>query len=148
MRDHEVKVEKSLPSTIVKESTKKEVKIEEKPPNELRAIVTEDTTSLRETPPGIISDTHTKVFSFPLFIENLKSTGLMSDVKTARFKIEEKKLTLIFPKKWNYDRVDKAIAKNSLVEVLMSTFGGEWSLECTLDAKSENSLSHAVNEIF
>lgn len=95
-----------------------------------------------------------KTFSFPAFIMGLKTTTLVTDVKGARFELREntnenkKSLHLIFSKKWNFDRVNIAKSKNTLVESLQNIFGGNWSIECTLDTGSDNSLHNAVHEIF
>lgn len=105
---------------------------------------------IEEIPP---SNNQGKPFSFPAFIMWLKATTLMTDVKGARFELKDtdtdtKTLHLIFSKKWNFDRVNIAKSKNILVETLQNTFGGNWSLECTLQIGSDNTLHNAVHEIF
>ncbi len=100
------------------------------------------------------SNNQSKPFSFPAFIMGLKATTLMSDVKWARFELADnidenkKTLHLTFSKKWNFDRVNIAKSKNILVESLQNLFGGNWSIECTLDSSADNSLHNAVHEIF
>lgn len=69
----------------------------------------------------------------------------MTDLKTARFEQSGTRLTLIFAKKWNYDRVNLANIKTFIAESLSRTFGGEWHIEAKLDEKSGTAL---VDEVF
>lgn len=97
-----------------------------------------ETQSLKTTPQ----------FSYIVLLEALKSTkpALVIDLKTARFELDGTKLILIFPKNWNYTRVNTAEMKNTITETLIGKFGGEWSVECRLDeSKIQASL---VDDVF
>ena len=85
-------------------------------------------------------------FSYIALLNALKGTkpALVADLKNARFELAEtpsekdatkpiQTLTLIFTKKWNFDRVNTATTKNIITEILESTFGGNWILNCRID---------------
>ena len=52
---------------------------------------------------------------------------------------------LIFPKNWNYNRVNTNEAKNTITDVLAEKFGGQWSVDCRLDeAKNQVEIANDV----
>ncbi len=91
-----------------------------------------------------------KNFSYPVLINHLKSIqpALTVDLKTARFQLDDTVLTLIFSKKWNYDRVNLPKTKNILTEALEVLFGNNYNIECRLQESGHGNLAHAVDEVF
>jgi hypothetical protein len=86
-------------------------------------------------------------FSYVALLDSLKTTkaALVIDLKTARFELDGNKLTLIFPKNWNYTRVNTAEMKNTIAEALATKFGGNWLVECRLDeAKLQANIADDV----
>lgn len=102
-------------------------------------VIPEDTESIpsqrdkTDNPIKNSSDESPK-FSYVLLLNYLKETkpALTTDLKSARFELEEKKLRLIFEKEWNYGRVNTAPIKNLIVEWLEKLFWMGWSVECQL----------------
>jgi hypothetical protein len=88
----------------------------------------------------------TQSFSYIALLNTLKTTkpALVADLKNARFEKSETKLTLIFPKKWNYDRVNTPIIKNTIIETLEVTFGEHWQIDCRLDESTPSSLVDGI----
>ncbi len=73
-------------------------------------------------------------FSYISLLSKVKETkpALAIDLKSARFEVDGRKLTLIFEKDWNFQRVNTPIIKNSLIEILDALFLPGWSLFCEL----------------
>ena len=91
-----------------------------------------------------------KDFSYPVLINHLKSIqpALTVDLKTARFQLDDTVLTLIFSKKWNYDRVNLPKTKNTITEALEHLFGKSYTIVCQLQESGHGNLAHAVDEVF
>ena len=87
-------------------------------------------------------------FSYIKLLEVIKGEkpALVTDLKTARFEQDETQLTLIFAKKWNYDRVEVSSIKNLIAECLQKAFGWEWNIECKLNEWTHKSLE--LDEVF
>lgn len=94
--------------------------------------------SHRESAKGEVS------FSFPLLIKKLieVSPALTTDLKTARFTLDGTNLTLIFQKKWNYERVNPPKIRNLIAENCNQIFGGNWEVFC----EQKESLSSNIAE--
>lgn len=110
-------------------------------------------TSLRahQSPSPPISESTSLPFSYPRLLQSLKEKkpALVVDLKIARFSLGEdgttKVLTLIFPKKWNYDRVSTASTQNIICETLEELYSGQWKINCTLE---EWNNAHIVDDVF
>ncbi len=50
-------------------------------------------------------------------VKKLKST-LVLDLKTARFELSDKNLTLLFNKEWHYNRTNTPTMKSTIIEAL------------------------------
>lgn len=98
-------------------------------------------------------------FSFPHLIKILKesSPALAVDMKTARFTLShadmkkdsslhdaDNTLSLIFSKKWNYDRVNSSTAKNIISENCAQSFGGRWTVVCELNTWTNTNISDGI----
>ena len=89
-------------------------------------------------------------FSYPALITHLKSTepALTVDLKTARFQVENTTLTLIFGKKWNYDRVNTPKVRNTIIEAIAALYRESWQILCTLDEKNPSHQVQMVEGVF
>ena len=71
----------------------------------------------------------------------------MTDLKTARFQIQDNNtLLLIFSKSWNHGRVDTPKIKNTITEALEKLFGGNWKVETRLEEGGISNLN--VDDVF
>ncbi len=97
-------------------------------------------TKVTETP-------STKTFSFPALINGFleSNPALTTDLKLARFSLAGNTLTLIFAKKWNFDRVNTPKIRNLIGETCESIFSGKWEVLCEL---KEWSSSNIVDWVF
>jgi len=100
----------------------------------------------------------TPSFSYIALLDSLKTTkaALVIDLKTARFELVSPPpwergnegdfcLILIFPKNWNYTRVNTNEMKNTIIEALVERFSGNWSVECRLEeSKIQASIADDV----
>ncbi len=88
-------------------------------------------------------------FSYPALIMKVKELqpALTTDLKLARFEIDGTHLTLIFSKKWNYDRVNKPAMKSIIVDSLGTLYGTSWELTCRLSEAHPNVVSD-IHEVF
>jgi len=86
-------------------------------------------------------------FSYPRLLQIIKERrpALVTDLKLARFKQNERELMLIFSKKWNYDRVNTPAATGIISEIASELFSGTWSIVCSLE---EWVISPIVDEVF
>jgi DNA polymerase III subunit gamma/tau len=90
-------------------------------------------------PPVNISDSQqtleSTTFSYPALIAHLKSAepALTTDLKTARFSIEEHILKLTFAKKWNHDRVNTVKIRNIITEACALISPEISEVKCILD---------------
>jgi hypothetical protein len=86
-------------------------------------------------------------FSYPRLLQTIKEKrpALVTDLKLARFKQNERELTLIFSKKWNYDRVNTALSTGIISEIATELFSGTWNIVCSLE---EWVISPIVDEVF
>lgn len=112
-------------------------------PKDTRAIPAEETIIAKiEEPPTVaveevkkeMETSDAKSFSFPLLVAKLKESNpaLTVDLKSARFNTEGTKLTLIFSKNWNFERVNVSKVRNLIADTCQSTFGGDWEVQCEL----------------
>lgn len=71
-------------------------------------------------------------FSYPALITHLKESqpALTIDLKTARFQKEGTNLTLIFTKKWNFDRVNTSKTKTLIAEAMKELYKTDWTITC------------------
>lgn len=132
----EVKIPKNTPPPSVPAIAKAAPKIKENPPTPLppeektaEKIKIEITPENPEKQKNDVSS-----FSYPNLINHLRTNeiALTTDLKMARFQIDGTTFSLIFTKKWNYDRVNTAEKKRSIVEALETLHGGLWKVECKL----------------
>ena len=88
------------------------------------------------------------VFSFPRLIAHFRDTNpaLMTDLKSARFGIDEQTLTLIFMKSWNHGRVNTPKVKHIITEALSSIFSGNWKVECKIEEGKHGNMG--IDEVF
>lgn len=86
-------------------------------------------------------------FSYPRLLQTIKERrpALVTDLKLARFKQNERNLTLIFSKKWNYDRVNTTLSIGIISEIATELFSGTWNIVCSLE---EWVISPIVDEVF
>ena len=89
-------------------------------------------------------------FSYPALISHLKSTepALTVDLKTARFQVDGTTLTLIFGKKWNYDRVNTPKVRNNIGEAITELYKAHWNIECKLDEKNPSHQVQMAEGVF
>ncbi|GAB0174266.1 MAG: hypothetical protein HHAS10_01450 [Candidatus Altimarinota bacterium] len=85
-------------------------------------------------------------FSFPLLIKKLieVSPALTTDLKTARFSLDGTNLTLIFQKKWNYERVNPPKIRNLIAETCSQIFGGNWEVLCELKESINSNIAEGI----
>lgn len=147
MVTHPVVTKTPLPQpTPIKKKEVPEEKNEEPPQEVIREEVRENVLQTKKED-TIKKDSHGGVpFSFPTLIKSLLEShpALTTDLKTARFALDGTKLTLIFAKKWNYDRVNVAKMKNIIAEVSSTLFGGEWEIHCELKEGSAPNIHEGV----
>ena len=142
-------------------SEKKESKEKKEIPQWIKDIQTQVApsenfdTSLSKSREWVPTIENNSTFSYPALITKIKETepALTIDLKTARFTLDNTPweercvLHLIFPKKWNYDRVNTPRIRNIISEVCSLTFSWRWEVKCELSASS-SWLWNTIHEVF
>jgi DNA polymerase III gamma/tau subunit len=123
----EMKQEKNIETIVTQPREKIEIQVPEEK--------IESTKNHPEKPSEEIVSTTTIPFSYASLLAELKNTkpALMTDLKNARYELQDMTLILIFAKKWNYDRVNTPKEINTILEALSIRFPGEWTVRCELD---------------
>jgi hypothetical protein len=95
----------------------------------------ESTTDTREKKTLDIAPSEKVSFSYASLLAELKNTkpALMTDLKNARYELQDMTLVLIFAKKWNYDRVNTPKEMGTILEALNTRFPDQWTVRCELD---------------
>lgn len=124
----------------------------ELPKEEEKIILSDTETSSKKIDTLPIEKTltsNTPSFSYPVLIAKIKDIqpALTTDLKLARFGLDGTHLTLIFAKKWNYDRVNKPAIKSVITDTLSSLYGGSWELTCTL-SEAAPGIESVVHDVF
>ena len=90
--------------------------------------------------------TDSATFSYIHLLEEAKNirASLVPDLKTARFELSGKTLTLIFAKGWHYNRVNKPDMKNLIAEMLQNIYTGNWNIECQLEWANRSTIADDV----
>ena len=74
-------------------------------------------------------------FSYIRLLEEVKKTKatLVLDLKTARFELKDKHLTLIFSKGWHHNRANDPAMRSIISETLETLYSGAWTIVCRLE---------------
>jgi DNA polymerase III subunit gamma/tau len=145
-KTQEVKKEARVKEVTISETKgsteKEEIREIESPPAQDR----KDGVQVHSVPNEQTSSPAPTSFSFPALVHHLRSTSpaLTTDLKTARFELDGNSLKLIFSKKWNYDRVDTVIVRNTITEACSGLFEGVWEVKCELREWADMNISEGV----
>ncbi len=80
-------------------------------------------------------ETPISTFNYIRLLEEIKKTKatLVLDLKTARFELKDKHLTLIFSKGWHHNRANDPAMRGIISETLETLYWGVWNIVCRLE---------------
>lgn len=112
---------------------------------EITKNFTKNETQENEIPTKNPKNSEVQEFNFRKLLLELKSDPVvLATLKTASFKQKDTHLELTFSSKWNADKMNESRFQGSLIDILNTTFGGNWTVESRYLPASANYITDDV----